>query len=319
MLIYVYHPLLHEPERAAKEAAALEELGYDGIAMPDHLFVPDLGKGRPQPYAHVFTVLAACAVSTTRVKLATLVANVLARGPVELAHAAATLQRISGNRLELGLGAGWYREEFEAAGIAFPDGRSRIERLTETVRICQDLLSAGSARSHDGPFDVEVAQGTFLESACPPIFLGAAAPVAIRRAAELGAHVDLQPNSLTKGTLDLFLYNSYGPEDLADQIMLVRDVERSTGRTILISESPFVQVTPTVEAGAAARSALEQAIGLPRGTMDRSLGTIIGTAEEVAARLHVYAELGCHRVHVQATDGETAYRLGPFLRRLQAA
>src|SRR5450432_4268568 len=133
MEIFVYTPLAQSPEHACRAAREIEDLGYDGMAMPDHLFVPSFSGGRPQPYAHALTVLAACAASTSRIRLLTLVANVLARGPVELAHSVSSLQRLSNGRVELGLGAGWFRAEFSAAGVFFPDPDERLGRLTETV------------------------------------------------------------------------------------------------------------------------------------------------------------------------------------------
>ena len=134
MLIYIYHPGLHSPERAAGIARRLEELGYDGIAMPDHLFIPNFITGAPQHYAHGPTVLTTCAAVTSRIALVTLMANVLVRPPVELAHAVATLARVAGpGRVDLGVGTGWFRWEFEAAGLAFPPGRERRDRLVEAV------------------------------------------------------------------------------------------------------------------------------------------------------------------------------------------
>ena len=79
MLIYIYHPGLHAPERAVEIAGRLEGLGYDGIAMPDHLFIPNFITGAPQCYAHGPTVLTTCAAVTSRIRLVTLMANLLVR------------------------------------------------------------------------------------------------------------------------------------------------------------------------------------------------------------------------------------------------
>ena len=63
MQIFIYSPRLHAPELAVEEALRIEKLGYDGIAMPDHIFVPNFNTGRPNPYAHGLTILAAAAAA----------------------------------------------------------------------------------------------------------------------------------------------------------------------------------------------------------------------------------------------------------------
>src|SRR5258706_1397796 len=209
MEIFVYTPLVQSPESASRAAREVEELGYDGLAMPDHLFVPSFAGGTFQPYAHAVTVLAACAASTSKLRLLTLVANVLARSPVELAHSVSTLQRLSGGRVELGLGAGWFRAEFDAAGLPFPSPSERVGRLEETVAICPALFSGEDVQFAGRYFNVALAAGTFLPCSPPPILVGGAGPRSVRAAAKLGDRVDLQPNALAGGGLDLTAYNSY--------------------------------------------------------------------------------------------------------------
>jgi alkanesulfonate monooxygenase SsuD/methylene tetrahydromethanopterin reductase-like flavin-dependent oxidoreductase (luciferase family) len=317
MEIFVYTPLVQSPESASRAAREIEEFGYDGIALPDHLFVPSFSGGTFQAYAHAVTVLAACAAATSRLRLLTLVSNVLARGPVELAHSVSTLQRLSSGRVELGLGAGWFRDEFDAAGLPFPSPSERIGRLEETVAICRALFAGGDVYFAGRHFNVALPAGTFLACSPPPILVGGAAPRSVRAAAELGDRVDLQPNALAGGGLDLTAYNSYTSDALAAQIALVREVEDSTGRRIPVSESPFVAVEPDAKRAKQRRREMAASNGMETDLMDRSLGTIVGTAEEVAERLSVYAGAGCDRLHLQALDATVPARLAPLLPQLQ--
>ncbi len=319
MDVYIYQPGMHSPEQAAEQARRIEELGYDGIAMPDHLFVPSFATGEPNPYAHGPSILAACAAVTSRVRLMTLMASNLTRSPVELVQIVSTIHRLSGGRAEFGIGAGWFREEYEAMGVAFPNGRERIERLGETVQIARQFFSTGAVRFEGLHYAVSVPEGGLLpvESA-PPITVGAAGPNAIRAAARVADRVDFQPDALQGGVVDLVRYNSFTVERLRAGIETVRGLAEEAGRALPVSQSPFVSVTESAAEGAGQRQAMADSLGLERSVMERSLGTIVGTADEVADRLALSAEAGCDRVRVQALHPEVADRLAPVLPALKA-
>jgi alkanesulfonate monooxygenase SsuD/methylene tetrahydromethanopterin reductase-like flavin-dependent oxidoreductase (luciferase family) len=314
LLIYIYHPGLHAPERASAIARRLEEFGYDGIAMPDHLFIPNFTTGAPQYYAHGPTVLTACAAVTSRIRLVTLMANVLVRPPVELAHAVATLARIAGpGRVELGVGAGWFRWEFEAAGLAFPPGRERRDRLVEAVEVGRALIRDGSADLDGAHYRVHVPPGGFLPTGREvPIMVGAAGPRMIQAAAAVADRIDFQPDSLQSGTIDLAQYDSYDQAKLATGVRLARE----TRAGIPVSGSPFVQICTDAAEARLAHAERAERLGLTEAAIRQSLGTIVGTGEDVVERLGAYADAGCDRVHVQAVDENVADRLAPFLGEL---
>ena len=117
----------------------MEELGYDTLLISDHL-VEVLA---PLP------ALVAVAEATTRLRVGTFVLNNDLRHPVVLAREAATVDLLSEGRLELGLGAGHMRSEYEEAGIAFDDDAIRVQRLREAVLIVRGLLS-GERVSFEG-------------------------------------------------------------------------------------------------------------------------------------------------------------------------
>ncbi len=124
-----------------EKARRAEELGYAVLTMPDHF-------GRQLA---PMTALAAAAIATTSIRLGTLVAAVDYRHPVMLAKQAATLDVLSGGRFELGIGAGWHRQEYEQAGIPFAEPGVRVGRLKEAVQVLKALFSdepAGFSGEH---------------------------------------------------------------------------------------------------------------------------------------------------------------------------
>jgi alkanesulfonate monooxygenase SsuD/methylene tetrahydromethanopterin reductase-like flavin-dependent oxidoreductase (luciferase family) len=319
MEVYVYSPALHTPEDVPAVAKMIEGLGYDGIAMPDHLYVPNFNTGEPNPYAHGPSTLTACAVATEQIRLVQLVASNLVRNPVELAHSVATLFRLSGGRSEMGIGTGWFRPQYEAMGIGFPRGGERIGRMVEAVQICRALFQDGQCDFDGKYYSAHIPKGGFIPvEGTIRILVGAAGPRSIRAAARVADRVDFQPDSLQTGTVELPKYNSYTFEQLKAGVETVREVAGSMGREVTLSESPFVFVTEDAAAGSAQREGMADFLGIDRDLMDRSLGSIIGSAEEVAERLTQYAKAGCDRVHLQSLHPEVAERLAPFVSQLQA-
>jgi F420-dependent oxidoreductase-like protein len=171
-------------------AKRAEELGFDSVWMSDHFFL-DLSRYGGAPGRHrsleALTTLAAIAVETERVRLGTLVLCEAFRHPPVLAKMAATLDIVSGGRLELGVGAGWYEDEYRAFGYRFPPIGERIARLRETVDILAGMLSndrftyAGTYyRVEDAPNDPPPVQ-----KPRPPILVGGkGGPKILRHVAE---------------------------------------------------------------------------------------------------------------------------------------
>jgi probable F420-dependent oxidoreductase len=118
----------------------VEDLGLSTFLVRDHL-VADFFGDQPAP----LVALASAAALTTRLRLGSLVLAVDYRHPVVLAKEAATLDRLSGGRFELGLGAGWLRREYDVAGLPFDAAGTRIDRLEEAIAVLDGLFG-------DGPF-----------------------------------------------------------------------------------------------------------------------------------------------------------------------
>lgn len=117
-------------------AQRVEALGYDSVWVPDHL----IAREKAAPCYEAWQVLSALALSTTRIRLGPLVSPVTFRHPAVMAATAATLDRISGGRVILGLGAGGMATEHQQYGLPFGTSRERGERLEEAVRIIRSLF-----------------------------------------------------------------------------------------------------------------------------------------------------------------------------------
>jgi probable F420-dependent oxidoreductase len=122
----------------AELAQAAERAGLDSIWLPDHLLFRTSSRG--EVFWEAFTMLGALAAVTTRITLGTIVVSTSFRPPALVAKIADTLDAISGGRLILGLGAGWYQPEYEAFGYPFDHLASRFE---EALQIIAPLLREG--------------------------------------------------------------------------------------------------------------------------------------------------------------------------------
>ncbi|HEY8218250.1 MAG TPA: TIGR03619 family F420-dependent LLM class oxidoreductase [Acidimicrobiia bacterium] len=161
----------------AEHARVADAAGYDSLWLSDHLFL-DIGKygGPSTPYGafEPIATLSALAGVVTRPRLGTLVLCEALRPPSVAAKALATLDRLTGGRLDVGLGAGWYEPEYTAIGMAMPSPAVRIRRLREATEIVTGLLG-GDPLDYDGEFfHVRGARvdPPARQQPRPPVFLG---------------------------------------------------------------------------------------------------------------------------------------------------
>src|SRR4026209_2588307 len=138
---------------AAAWARRAEALGFDSVWVSDHFFYSFARYGAdPSPIASLepLATLAGIAAVTDRVRLGTLVLCAAFRHPALLARAAASIDLVSGGRFDLGLGAGWMAEEFEAFGYRFGSPGERFAVLEETLEVLRELFG-GEPVTHEGP------------------------------------------------------------------------------------------------------------------------------------------------------------------------
>ena len=172
-----------------EHARRAEALGYDSLWLSDHLFL-DLAKygGPPTRYGafEPIATLAALASVVTEPRLGTLVLCEALRPPAVLAKALATLDRICGGRLDVGLGAGWYEPEYDAIGLPFPPPGVRVRRLREATEIVAGLLGGEPLTFHGTYHQTRgaVLDPPALQVPRPLVFVGGKGDRVIRTAVE---------------------------------------------------------------------------------------------------------------------------------------
>jgi F420-dependent oxidoreductase-like protein len=164
-----------------------EDAGFDGVWVFDH-FKPLYGDPNG-PCMEGWTLLAALAASTERIRLGTLVTGVTYRHPSVLAAEAVTVDQLSGGRLELAIGAAWFEGEHRELGIPFPPTRERTERLEEAVQVIRLLMTEDRASFEGKHYRLEAAtyRPRPVQQPHPPIWIGASGvqrtiPIAARHA-----------------------------------------------------------------------------------------------------------------------------------------
>src|SRR6266487_1087571 len=163
----------------------VEDAGVDTFLIRDHFSAAAFGRQLAP-----FTALATAAAVTERLRVGTLVLSNDFRHPAVLAHEAASLHHLSGGRFELGLGAGWYQPEYDAAGIAFDAAGQRISRLEESLGIIRALLSGTEVHQTGAWYRVEGLDLDVLPAprSSPRLLVGAGGPRMLRLAAR---HADI--------------------------------------------------------------------------------------------------------------------------------
>lgn len=145
-------------------ARQVEDLGYSALLMPDHL---------GEQLSPVPALLSA-ADATTTLRIGSLVFDNDFRHPAMLAKEAATLDVLSDGRLELGLGAGWLKSEYERAGMPFDRAGTRIERMEEAIQIIKGLFADGPVNFTGKHYTVAGMEGfpKPIQRPHPPILIG---------------------------------------------------------------------------------------------------------------------------------------------------
>ncbi|GIJ45910.1 LLM class F420-dependent oxidoreductase [Virgisporangium aliadipatigenens] len=256
-------------------ARRTEDCGFDGFFRADHFLSMGKRSGLPGP-TDSWVTLGALARETSRVRLGTLVSSATFRLPGVLAITAAQVDRMSGGRVELGLGAGWFEAEHRAYGLPFPPVRERFDRLEEQLEIITGLWSDAESFSFTGRhYAVEDSPGLPKPVQRPgvPIIIGGRGP---KRTPALAAKYATEFN---------VAFSSL--EETAAQFERVRAVSE---RKLVYSAAQTV-VCGRTDAEVARRA---DAIGGARG--------ITGTPEQVAEGLRKFAEIGAERLFLQILD-----------------
>jgi F420-dependent oxidoreductase-like protein len=269
-------------------ARCAEEAGFDAFFRSDHFLKMGAVDGRPGP-TDSWVTLAGLARETTNIRLGTMVTSATFRLPGPLAVSVAEVDAMSGGRVELGLGAGWYDEEHRAYGIPFPSTRERFDRLEEQLEIITGMWTTPAGETYDFAgthyrIEASPALPKPVQQPRPPVIVGGWGP---KRTPALAARFADEFNAFM------------GPADAAAQFGRVRQACEDAGRDpASMTMSSAVVVCCGVDDNEITRRA--QAIG--RGLDDLRTNGACGTPREVADRLLEWGEAGAEVAYLQVLD-----------------
>lgn len=255
----------------AREA---EALGYHVLTQADHL----------NEQLAPFSALAAAAAVTTRLRLGTLVLCNDFRHPAVLAKEIATLDVLSGGRVEAGLGAGWLREEYEQAGIPYQAPGRRIERLQESVAVLKGLWSGEPVDYSGDHYTLQGLRGRPrpVQRPHPPLHIGGGGrrilSLAGREADIVGIHYNLAEGDFTERTM-----RSSEEDPTASRIEWVRRAAGDRFAELELACMIF-EVVVTGRPREAARRVGDR-FGLSADEVFRAPNFLIGTEEEMAEQV----------------------------------
>jgi F420-dependent oxidoreductase-like protein len=270
-------------------ARASEQLGFDAFFRSDHYMSMGDGDGLPGP-TDAWLTLAGLALQTSRIRLGTLMSPTTFRYPGPLAISVAQVDEMSGGRVELGLGAGWFEAEHTAYGIPFPPTAERFDRLEEQLAIITGLWDtpAGQRFSFAGkfyPVTDSPALPKPVQRPHPPVLIGGRGP---RRTPQLTARY-----------ADEYNVPFVDAEQTGAAFGRIREACQVAGRDpgSLVYSAAQTVCCGRDEAELARRAA---AIGWDLATQ-RADG-LVGTPDEIVDRIGTFAELGATRIYLQVMD-----------------
>ena len=282
-----------EPQQGAdfatlmRVAKASEELGFDAFFRSDHYLKMGAVSGLPGP-TDAWTTLAGLARETSRIRLGTLMTAATFRFPGPLAIAVANVDDMSGGRVELGLGTGWYEQEHRAYGIPFPSLDERFRRLEEQLQIITGLWATpvGETFSFEGRF-YRVEDSPALpkpHQRKPPILIGG---VGLRRTPRLAARF-----------ADEFNVAFRQIPDTAVAFDRVREACASEGR----DGEPVLSAAQVLCCGRDDAELGRRAAAIGREVPELRENGLAGSPEEIVEKIGRFADRGCARLYLQVLD-----------------
>ena len=285
-----------EPQQGAsyddqlRVARAAEAAGYDAFFRSDHFLAMGDSSGEPGP-TDSWVTLAGLARDTSRIRLGTLVSSATFRLPGPLAIAVAQVDQMSGGRVELGLGTGWFEAEHAAYGIPFPDLRERFDRLAEQLEIVTGLWNTppGERFSFSGRYYTisdSPALPKPVQQPSPPVIVGGHGK---KRTPELAARFATEFNV------------GFSPADV-----VAAQYERVDAACAAIGRDPAELVRSVALVIAVGRDDAEvakRAATLRRDVDELRATGLAGTTDEVVDRIGQWREkTGLTRMYLQLLD-----------------
>jgi probable F420-dependent oxidoreductase len=253
----------------------VEDAGFDVLTFPDHLV----------PMLSPFAGATAAAMATTRLHTGTLVLNNDLRHPVEVARESATVAAVTGGRFELGLGAGHMKSEYDAVGVPFDSGGTRVSRLIEAVEVIRALLDGAAVDVDSVHYRVHASAGALVSPPTfrVPLLLGGNGTRVLRLAGRVADIAGFAGMTHNHDATEVHLTH-FDAAGLEDRIAVVRDAAGDRFDAIELNALiQFVVHTDDRESAAAELAASFGGIS-PESVQDSPF-VLIGTHEQMAEAL----------------------------------
>jgi len=278
---FTAYPEMPDARALVEYGVMMEELGYDSLWVWDHIL---LGVDPNFPIVDSLTLLTAIAARTTRIKLSTGILVLPLRNPVLLAKQLSTMDQLSNGRLLMAMAVGWYKREFDAAGIPFEQrGRIMDDNLEILKRFWMEDKVDGEWTNH------KVSAGVMypkpVQKPRPPLLIGGYVDKVLKRAAEKG---------------DGWLTYFYKPESFAISWEKLRNFAAEAGKNpdelmngaqlpIMVGKSRKDVEGPMMEW-------LNRDFDIAQGSLSTMDSAIMGTVDECVAQLKEHLAVGVQKI-----------------------
>lgn len=278
---FTAYPEMPDARALVEYGVKMEELGYDSLWVWDHIL---LGVDPNFPIVDSLTLLTAIAALTTRIKLSTGILVLPLRNPVLLAKQLSTMDQLSNGRLLMAMAVGWYKREFDAAGIPFEQrGRIMDDNLEILKRFWMEDKVDGEWTNH------KVSAGVMypkpVQKPRPPLLIGGYVDKVLKRAAEKG---------------DGWLTYFYKPESFAISWEKLRNFAAEAGKNpdelmngaqlpIMVGKSRKDVEGPMMEW-------LNRDFDIAQGSLSTMDSAIMGTVDECVAQLKEHLAVGVQKI-----------------------
>jgi len=277
------------PDELLELARTAEQVGFHGVFCSEHVFFPErLASKYPYspdgtplftaetPWLDPWVQIAAMAAVTRTLRFVTGVYILPLRHPLEVAKTVASVALLSGDRVGLGIGAGWMREEFDVLGREFA-GRGR--RMDEQIAVLRKVWAGGMVEHHGAHYDFPRLQMSPAPRVAPPILIGGQSEAAFKRAARLG---------------DGWVGSGHAPAQVLEVMRRLNELRRAAGRerepfdAILVLSAPAEvdDLRRFEDAGVTSLVSWPLTFTLgPQATMDEKRRYLEAYANDVIAKL----------------------------------
>ena len=214
-----------QPEELLDVARISEDVGFTGVFVSEHVFFPETlaskypytPNGAPPftaetPWLDPWVQIAAMAAVTKTLRFVTGVYILPLRHPLEVAKSVASVALLSGDRVGVGVGVGWMREEFDVLGREFA---ARGKRMDEQIEVLREVWKGGMVEHHGAYYDFPRLQMSPAPRLSPPILIGGQSEAAFKRAARLG---------------DGWVGSGHAPEQVLGVMQRLQQLRREAGR-----------------------------------------------------------------------------------------